>query len=69
MLRIPVVVSAWRKAHGQSPKPTTKPTAKPAKPTTHQHHTHKKHAHTKRHPLPLLTHSTTPSSAAGSTPT
>ena len=38
VLRIPVVVSAWRKAHGQPTKPATRP-AKPAtKPATHRHH-------------------------------
>jgi LysM repeat protein len=54
VLRIPIVVSAWRQAHGQSPKPATKPT----KPTKHRHHQHKHRQ--KHHPLPLLTHSTTP---------
>jgi len=51
VLRIPVVVSAWRKEHGQSPKPTT-----------HRHHTRKHHAHqhAKHQPLPLLMHTTTP---------
>jgi Transglycosylase SLT domain/LysM domain len=49
VLRIPVVVSAWRKAHGQS-----------AKPAPHRQH-HKKHPHKKRHQaLPLLRHTTTP---------
>jgi LysM repeat protein len=51
VLRIPVVVSAWRKAHGQPPKPPKPPT-----------HRHKRHATGHKHHVapPLLTHVTTP---------
>jgi LysM repeat protein len=48
VLRIPVVVSAWRKAHGQPPKETT------------HRHTTRKHHQKKHHALPLLMHTTTP---------
>jgi hypothetical protein len=52
VIRIPVVVSAVRKAHGQVPKPTTH------RPRHHRprHHKHQHH----KHPLPLLMHSQTP---------
>jgi LysM repeat protein len=48
VLRIPVVVSAWRKAHGQLPKATT------------HRHTTRKHHQKRHHALPLLMHTTTP---------
>ena len=57
VLRIPVVVSAVRRAHGQVPKPSTKPTPPQHRPHRHTH----KHKHTsKPPPLPLLAHATTP---------
>src|SRR4051812_21637295 len=49
VLRIPVVVSAWRKAHGQ-----------PAKPTPHRHHKHRTQPHKTQQALPPLMHTSTP---------
>ena len=54
VLRIPVVVSAWRKAHGQPAKPAPRPHTK-------KHHQKKHHrAHVRHHASPLLVHTTTP---------
>jgi LysM repeat protein len=54
VIRIPVVVSAVRKAHGQVPKPAAHHQPRPHKPTHH------KPKHHKPKPLPLLMHSQTP---------
>jgi LysM repeat protein len=56
VIRIPVVVSAVRKARGQVPKPSPHHTRKHHKPHRKPHH----HAHHKAQPLPLLMHSQTP---------
>lgn len=54
VIRIPVVVSAVHKAHGQAPKPTTH-----HKPNHHKPRHHKPRHHQPK-PLPLLMHRTTP---------
>jgi soluble lytic murein transglycosylase-like protein len=56
LLRIPVVISAVRRAHGQVAQPkTTQPKTKPTThPRKHRHHKHRHHA------KPLLVHRVTP---------
>ncbi len=60
-LRIPVVLSAVRRAGGQTvqkPHTTAKHAATRATPRRHKHRAHKHHS--RHHRLPLLVHNTTP---------